>query len=61
MCEEEFLVGEGPACGESDAGLSHYYLRFDSTSPLRRWGLIPAPGGQGTGRMVSCPLEISVN
>lgn len=53
MCEEEFLVGEGPARGESDVGLSHYYLRLDSTSPLRRWGLIPALGGQGTGRIVS--------
>ncbi len=60
MCEGESLVGDGPARGESDVGLSHFYLLFVSTSALRRWDLISALGGQGTGRMVSCPLEISV-
>ena len=49
MCKES-LVDEEPACGGCDVGLTHY-LRCSATSALRRWGLIPALGGQGTGRI----------
>lgn len=57
MCEGKSLVGDGLARGESDVGLSHFYLRLVSTSSLRRYGLIPALGGQGTGRIVSLSPE----